>query len=187
MAINNSNQWISLDAAGTPFVHDTASHPDATTIIAVPGGQVPADAVQKYNLGDLIKAPDSDAVVFDAAGNAIYHDANGVAHSVELLPKDDPRRAKGMLAEKEARAKAETDAAKPKPKPGVRHIHKPTVAGGLDGPPATGAIPTGSAVPATTTTAATAAPATAKPAATAATTVPAAPASTTTATIPPKV
>ena len=103
MAINFSASYFSLDASGGVIEHATDGHPDAVSVLAVPGGQVPDDLVARYGLGPKLQAADPNAVRFDPAGNAIVIEGNA-ARAVHSLPATDPRRAPGLKAEAERRA-----------------------------------------------------------------------------------
>jgi hypothetical protein len=123
--VNSSGKYISLDEHGAAFLHDAPGHPDARSIVATPGGHVPRDVVQKHGLADHVKPDDAEGIAFDETGNAVYHDDSGRARSVETLPKTDPRRLKGMRAEKERRDRADEDAARAPEKPQLRPMPGP--------------------------------------------------------------
>jgi hypothetical protein len=98
--VNHSQTHFGLNAKGEVTEQVGGQHPDAVSILAVPGGTISTEDMLKHKLTDKIKAADPNALEFDPVGNAIYHDeVSGRAHAVSLLPADDPRRIAGEAAE----------------------------------------------------------------------------------------
>jgi hypothetical protein len=94
---NDSGKWWMLSKAGT--VIEGKDNPQAASILAAPGANVPGDVVAKYDLKDKLSGEAPQLV--DSVGHPIVHLEDGRAVSIDMVDKDHPAR-----KEFEARAKA---------------------------------------------------------------------------------
>jgi len=84
---NNSGKWYMLDKDGK--VVEGEDNPEAVSVLAAPGANVPQDVVDKH---DLTKRLDGDAPpMVDSAGNPVVI-LDGRAIAASALPADHPSR-----------------------------------------------------------------------------------------------
>lgn len=88
--MNLSGKWYLLSKSGT--VVEGADNPEGASVLAAPGGNVPQDVVDKYDLAERLKGTETPQV--DVAGRPIVHVEGGRAVSIDLLAKDHPVRKK---------------------------------------------------------------------------------------------
>jgi hypothetical protein len=110
MPLNNSGKWFMLTKSGEVVEGET--HPEAASVLAAPGANIPNDVVEKYDLAEKIKGEEPHPV--DSVGRPIVHADDGRAMSIDAYPKDHPLRAKAEKAEAD---RQKTLAEKPKPAP----------------------------------------------------------------------
>ena len=108
--MNLSGKWYMLSRSGQ--VVEGEDNPEAASVLAAPGGNVPQDIVDKYDLADRLKGEEVHQI--DVAGRPIVLTESGRAVSIDLLEKDSP-----------VRKKAEADIAK---KAAPTPLHSPPVA-----------------------------------------------------------
>lgn len=97
---NNSGKWWMLSKAGT--VIEGEGNPEAASVLAAPGSEVPMDVVEKYDLTKRLDGPESPNV--DSAGNPVVV-VDGRAIAAGALPSDHPERVKAERATKAAGGK----------------------------------------------------------------------------------
>lgn len=116
MPLNNSGKWFMLTKSKEVVEGET--HPEAASVLAAPGANVPNDVVEKYDLAEKIKGEEPHPV--DSVGRLIVHADDGRAMSIDAYPKDHPLRAKAEKAEagrqKTLADKPKADKAPPAPK-----------------------------------------------------------------------
>jgi hypothetical protein len=95
--MNLSGKWLMLSKSGT--VVEGSDNPEAVSVLAAPGGNIPQDVVDKYDLADQLKGTEHQLV--DVAGRPIVHIEGGRAVSIDLLAKDHPARKRAEAAIKD--------------------------------------------------------------------------------------
>ena len=127
---NSSGKWLMLDK--DEKVVEGEDNPKAVSVLVAPGGNVPQDVVDKYDLGKKLEGEDEAAV--DAAGVPVVQ-VNGIAISANALPEGHPDRPKG----EPAKVADKDEPAKPSSKP----HDAPRDGAGLANAPASGKAATG--------------------------------------------
>jgi hypothetical protein len=119
MAVNMSGKWLHLTPDGE--VTDQMPPPDGSTVLAAPGGNVPADLVAKHKLNETLSGERQFAAVA-SDGEPLVHVEGGRAYAASVLPEHMrpeghvvPRNqstaevVRAAMANEQARAEAATD------------------------------------------------------------------------------
>lgn len=86
---NNSGKWWMLSHSGEVIEGD--GNPDAASVLAAPGAEIPGDVVKKYDLAKRLDGPEPS--MLDSVGRPIVV-VDGRSISVDALPVDHPDRVK---------------------------------------------------------------------------------------------